>query len=208
MKVQSGSWKQSDLLQEREREVELWDFFPNEKNKGRGVPCPEFSFLDFRRRERMRASTLWVWRCYSGDEAQAESTIIIQLSKWEERQELQASHYTEQQRAPSEMRCGYYTLLPPACQATHLQILLDWPAAAITTLELDKPHWKCQVKGAKAKSDSDIHWKEIRMVSKTQILPSSQISFMGSMSQTAYKTEVIISANVCRTANHLNSINP
>lgn len=36
---------------ERVREVELWDVFPNEKNKGRGVPCPEFSFLDFRRRE-------------------------------------------------------------------------------------------------------------------------------------------------------------
>lgn len=35
----------------REREVELWDFFPNEKNKGRGFLCPEFSFLDFRRRE-------------------------------------------------------------------------------------------------------------------------------------------------------------
>lgn len=133
---------------EKEREVELWDFFPNEKNKGRGVLCPEFSFLHFRCRERMRASTLWMWRCYSGDEAQAESTIIIQLSKWEERQELQASHYTEQQRAPSEMRCGYYTLLPPACQVTHLQILLDWPAAAITTLELDKPHSKSQVKGA------------------------------------------------------------
>ncbi len=41
--------------------------------------------------------------------------------------ELQASHYTEQQRAPGEMLCGYYTLLPPACQTTHLQIQLDWP---------------------------------------------------------------------------------
>lgn len=152
MKFQSGSWKEwlSLRKKERYRSGALWFFPPNEKNKGRGVLCPEFSFLHFRSKERMRASTLWVWLCYGSDEAQAESTIIIQLSKWEERLELQASHYTEQQRALSEMRCGYYTLLPPACQVIHLQILLDWPAAAITTLELDKSHWKCQVKKAEA----------------------------------------------------------
>ncbi len=94
MKVQSGSWKQSDLLREREREKWSFEiFFLMKRTKAEDSRVLNSHFLTSDA-ERMRASTLWVWRCYSGDEAQAESTIIIQLSKWEERQELQASHYT------------------------------------------------------------------------------------------------------------------
>lgn len=93
MKVQSSSWKQWPSARGR-------FFFLMKRTKAEESPCPEFSFLHLRCGERTRESAPWVWSCYGRDEAQAESAIIIQLSKWEERLRLRASHYTEQQRVP------------------------------------------------------------------------------------------------------------
>ncbi len=76
--------------------------------------------------------------------------------------ELQASHYTEQQRAPGEMLCGYYTLLPPACQTTHLQIQLDWPLPPLS--------WTSHAGSAKLRESrpslTHSQWKEMWMFRK------------------------------------------